>query len=376
MQIFTVDLNIPFLADILNRQTVRKNQKVANVFSSGEITNRQLIHSKTKFLIVRSTVRVVSDLLEGTDVEFVATATTGSEHIDIEYLKQKGIKFFAASGANSNSVAEYVIYSLLLWASKFQFTDLKNKKIGVIGFGNIGSKIAKYLDFMNINYLICDPFVEKNYNSNSNCNSKNITFCDIDFLINNCDVLTTHIPLTFDGEHPTHNLLNENRINKIKNNSLLIAASRGKICDEKAMLSRKNELQYVVDVWENEPIITNRELIDIALLATPHIAGHSFQGKLNATIMLVNKLNELYKMDLDLIDILEKTKLKNPFAQNEMLNYGALFEALSNSRKLLATSLEMKQQSKLNSKDFKQYFNTARLNYAEYYEILNFFTSN
>ena len=381
MQIFSVDSNIPFLVDILNDTTVSKNQRTVGSFHNGEITNKQLIESKTKFLIVRSTVKVNRELLEGTDVEFVATATTGSEHIDIEYLKQKGIKFFAASGANSNSVAEYVIFSILLWANKFQFSDLQNKKVGIIGFGNIGSKVAKYLDFMNIKYLVCDPFVEtcrdilhmpcKNWKiQNGHMQYTPTVFCDVDTVIENCDIITTHIPLTFDGEHPTNNLLNENRINKIKNNSLLISAARGKVCDENAMLNRKNELQYVIDVWENEPIVTNRELIDIALLATPHIAGHSFQGKLNATVMIANFLNEQYKTDLDLSEISEKILLNNPFEKSEMNNYYALFDALNKSRELLQTSSEMKQKIKLNSDNFKKYFNDTRLNYPQYFEIL------
>ena len=422
MQNFSVDSNIPFLVDILNDATpviaseawqstvltnrlprltarnaeknvVSKNQRTVNMFSNGEITNQQLIDSKTNFLIVRSNAKVNRELLEGTNVEFVATATTGFEHIDTEYLKQNKIKFFAASGANSNSVAEYTVFSILLWAKKNNFSELQNKKVGIIGFGNIGSKVAKYLDFMKIKYLICDPFVEENYFCNPSLRAKSEAisvnknrlphltarndglgkvFCDVDAVIENCEIITVHTPLTFDGNHPTFNLLNENRINKIKNNSLLISAARGEICDEKAMINRKNELDFAIDVWENEPVISNRELLATSLLATPHIAGHSFQGKLNATVMIAKHLNEFYKMDLDLSEISEKICLKNPFEKSEMTDYFSLFEALNKSRELLKTSSEMKQNSKLENEKFKQFFNTVRLNYPKYFEILDF----
>jgi erythronate-4-phosphate dehydrogenase len=362
---------------------LEKNGMQTYQFLGGEITNQNLIENQAEFLIVRSTTKVNEKLLKNTKIKFVATATAGIEHIDIEFLQKNNIEFFAASGSNSNSVAEYVIFAILFWLNKFDFINdldfLKEIKVGIIGFGNIGTKVAKYLDFMKIKYLINDPIVENNEKIKSQY--QNIKFCKIDEIIENSNIITTHIPLTFpeNSDFPTFNLLNSARIKKIQSNSLLISTSRHSIFDENEMLKRfednkknsKKKINFILDVFENEPFVKNRKLIDYSLLSTPHLAGHSLQGKLNGTLMILKKLNELYNFNFDYSEIEKKAAIYNSFKINEMTNLKKIFNCLFNSRKLFETSEKMKKNVNLSDEEFAKYFKNERKNYSENSEILS-----
>ncbi|MCL2040137.1 MAG: 4-phosphoerythronate dehydrogenase [Bacteroidetes bacterium] len=344
MNIFSIDTNIPLLKEIL-----LENNKTIYTFDSGQITNENLINTNTEFLIARSTLKVNKTLLENTNVKFVATATTGMEHFDIDYLNEKSIKYFGAIGANSNSVAEYIILTIL-FAFRHNYDDLRDKKVGIIGYGNIGSKVAYYLNEMGINYIICDPFKDIKHNY------------DINFLLKDCDIITLHIPLTTTGQHPTFNLLNKERIKIIKDNALLINSSRGNVCDEKELINNSNRLRYIIDTWSDEPNINNK-LVDTALISTPHIAGHSYNGKLNATKMICEELNKLYNMKLNCNIFIQEEKNKI-----DMKNYKTLFETLSKNRKIIDTSNSIK--TNIHKNNFDIYFNNFRKNYPNYLETL------
>ena len=347
MNIFSIDKNIPLLHEILKQN----DNNIIHTFNSGIITNQNLIDTKTKFLIARSTLNINEKLLKNTNVKFIATATTGTDHIDINYLNKNNIPFLAAVGANSNSVAEYIIFSIL-FAFKDNFDNLLTKTIGIVGYGNIGSKVAYYLNKMNIKHIICDPFINNN------------DFYTIDSLIEMSDIITLHIPLTQNTSHPTFNIINKNRIEKIKNNSILINTSRGGICDENEMINHIGRIKYIIDTWHNEPNITNKQLIDVALISTPHIAGHSYNGKLNATLMICKKLNELYDMNLNYNLNIPETQTDIDFS-----DFKNMFKILSTSRNIIDTSNEMKKHC--NVSNFANYFINARQNYPQYIETLN-----
>jgi erythronate-4-phosphate dehydrogenase len=367
MNYFSIDTNIPLLLEILKQN----DKNIINTFDSGKITNQELIKHQTEYLIVRSTIKVNEELLHNTNVKFVATATTGTDHVDISYLNKNNILFFVAIGANSNSVAEYVIFSLL-FAFKNDYKKLLKKTIGIIGFGNVGSKVAYYLNKMNINHIICDPFLEKNVKYS------NILFYSIDSLIKNSDIITFHVPLTTNTDYPTLNFMNKERIAELKNNSLLINTARGKVCDEKELLKHQNRLQFIIDVWENEPNI-NSQLVQTALIATPHIAGHSYNGKLNATLMICDELNKKYEMNLhyniNFNNKMEKNVNSNNINVNvnnvnviDISDFETLFNILNVSRKIINTSNEMKNE--INSTNFANYFINIRKNYPKYFETL------
>jgi len=241
-----------------------------------EITAKML--KNIDLLFVRSVTKVKPELLEGSNVKFVATATSGSDHIDKAYLAKKNIFFKDAIGSNANSVAEYVITALLTLAEKYDF-ELAGKSIGIIGVGHVGSLVAKKAAALGLKCLLNDPPRERNDSDFSGVSLEKAL---------SADFVTFHVPLTFDGLDPTFHLLNEKNVTQIfdlkNSNRVLIQTSRGPVVQTSALKNLKinKKTTLVLDVWENEPNI-DAELFSLAEIATPHIAGYSWTSKVKAT---------------------------------------------------------------------------------------------
>lgn len=244
-----------------------------------EITNSKL--KDTDVLIVRSITKVDEKLLDGTKVKFVGTATIGTDHIDLEYLKSKGIAFSDAKGCNADAVAEYV-FTFIMYASVKYGIDLKGKSIGVVGVGNIGSRIVKLANTLGMKVLKNDPPVKRLTGDNS--------FCEFDE-ISGADFITLHVPLNKEGIDKTVHLLDDNNLEKLNDGAVLINASRGQVIDNLALnkIIEKKHLIVDLDVWETEPDI-NVELLKKVEIASPHIAGYSLEGKVNGTVIIYNAL--------------------------------------------------------------------------------------
>lgn len=259
-------------------------------------------------LLVRSVTKVDKSLLEGTPVKFVGTATIGTDHIDLDYLKASGRQFAYAPGSNARAVAEYVLCAIAYWAEKTQ-ADLSAVEVGIIGAGNVGSQVALLLGRLGIAYKLNDPILEAEQAENNNGKR---AYCSIE-AIQQCQVVTCHVPLTFGGEHPTYHMIGSKFLEELGTHSLLINSSRGAVVDSKAALTALNQgsnLHCVFDVWEGEPEI-NLDLMNKALLGTPHIAGYSLEGKIRGTYMLYERLRHWLEKDavLNLSDYLPKTKV-------------------------------------------------------------------
>ena len=267
----TADENIPYVSQAFNALgTVTK-------VNGREITKQHL--QQTDILLVRSITQVNKSLLENTPVQFVASATAGFNHIDLNYLSKKGISFARAPGSNAISAAEYVFAGICYWSLK-EDKKLCGLTIGIIGCGNVGSRVKLLCESSGMHCVINDPPLEKKQTSN-------LRFSNIDEALK-CDIVTLHTPLSYDGEDPTFRLLNEDRIKRIKQNALVINASRGEVVEEPALLKRINkdkDLNLILDVWENEPAI-NPEMLKNTLIGTPHIAGYSIDGKIRGTEMI------------------------------------------------------------------------------------------
>lgn len=273
----SIDKNIPLLPDILGRFCEVKT------FNGRELKNKDLLD--TDALFVRSTTKVSDDLLADTPVKLVGTATSGTEHIDIDYLKSQNIMFGDAKGCNANSVAEYVIYSILKWHFEYGY-EIKNKTIGIIGFGNIGKLVAKYAHLMDLKVLINDsPLYDEGYNF-----PDFVKHCEYEKIFNEADIITNHIPLTFDGKYSTHNLINHNLLKYLKKDTLFIHASRGGIVNENDLLSINKRITLAIDVWSEEPDV-NTELLKKCMLASAHTAGYSRDGKLRGVKAMLELLN-------------------------------------------------------------------------------------
>lgn len=229
-------------------------------------------------LLVRSVTQVNHILLQYTKIKFVGSATIGTDHIDRDYLAHNGIQFSYAPGCNAQAVAEYVLSSVAYWAHSRQ-KDLSQCRVGIIGSGNVGSKVAQVLQLLGIECLLNDPPLAEQGGPRP--------FVSLE-AVQQCDVVTCHVPLTQGGKHPTYHLINRHFLSGMPKGSLLINSSRGAVLDNLAAFNIKRsgkDIDLVLDVWEKEPDV-NLTLMDETLIATPHIAGYSQEGKIRGTYQL------------------------------------------------------------------------------------------
>ena len=229
-------------------------------------------------LIVRSRTKVNQELLEGSKVKFIGSTVAGLDHVDQNYLNNKKIEFFSAQGCNSMAVAEFVISAIINLADKHNF-NYQEKTLGIVGVGNVGSRLAAKAQLMGIKTLLNDPPRQENENLPD--------FVDLDTALS-ADIVTFHTPLTFDGKHPSYKLLNASNFHNISNNTILINAARGGVIDEK-IWQKTQTRENIIDCWEDEPNI-NTKLQENAYWATPHIAGHSIDAKFMGSFMVYEAL--------------------------------------------------------------------------------------
>ncbi|MHC4604196.1 MAG: 4-phosphoerythronate dehydrogenase, partial [Planctomycetota bacterium] len=264
------DENIPFVAECFS--------------SIGEVevvSGREIMPSvvgDADILLVRSVTWVGADLLAGSKVRFVGTATIGFDHIDIEYLSRNNIGFASAPGSNANSAAEYVIAALLNVGQKYNL-DLQGKSIGVIGAGNVGDRVAKKAAALGMEVYLNDPPLQRQTGDSK--------YLPIEQLFD-CDFITLHTPLTFEGLDKTFHLADEKFFKSLKAGCIFVNTSRGGVVDSNALKAaiKSGKLRAVaLDVWEGEPNI-DTELLEIVDIGTPHIAGYSLDGKVAGMIMI------------------------------------------------------------------------------------------
>ena len=228
-------------------------------------------------LVIRTRTKCNEELLKDSGVKLIVTATIGTDHIDIPWCKGAGVEVRNAPGCNAPGVAQYVFASLF----KAGF-DPRKHTLGIIGHGNVGSVVAMWAEKMKIKTIITDsPKMEAGF--------QDADYKTLDEVLKNSDAVTLHVPLTKTGLHPTFHMIGKRELDLMKNSSILINSSRGGVVDENELSGRP--LSLVLDVWENEPDI-NPVLARSAFIATPHIAGYSAQGKMRASRMALQALND------------------------------------------------------------------------------------
>jgi erythronate-4-phosphate dehydrogenase len=268
------DRNIPFV------QACFAHLGKVELYSGREIT--AAVVADADALLVRSITKVNADLLRGSQVRFVATATIGLEHIDCEYLAEQGIGFSSAPGSNANSVAEYVVAGLLAVAEKHDI-QLGGKSIGIVGVGNVGKRVALKCRALGMNTVLNDPPLARQ--------SGDAQYRPLQAL-GDCDFVTLHTPLTFAGPDKTHHLADKAFFASLKPGAVFFNSSRGPVHDTDALkgaILSGHLRATVLDVWEKEPTI-DTDLLRSVDLATPHIAGYSFDGKVAGLIMIYEAL--------------------------------------------------------------------------------------
>ncbi|MFA5959853.1 MAG: 4-phosphoerythronate dehydrogenase [Tatlockia sp.] len=229
-------------------------------------------------LFCRSTLKVNEALLKNHSLRYVATASSGVDHIDSAYLQQNAITLLDAKGCNATSVTDYVTAVLAYLQKNSAFSG---KTAAVLGVGEVGSRVVSRLKALKMNVLCYDPF-KTEISSNT-----------LDE-ITQCQLIAVHANLHDEKPYPSRNLIDKDFLSQLKPHTVLINASRGGIVNEEALLHLTTPITYCTDVYQNEPYI-NQELVKFAKLCTPHIAGHSIEAKYNAVALISEQLHTAIK---------------------------------------------------------------------------------
>lgn len=230
-------------------------------------------------LLTRTRTHCDRQLLAGSRVKFIGTATIGFDHIDTEYCKEAGITWSNCPGCNAGAVEQY-IHAVLQLLQREKGIDLQNSCLGIVGVGHVGSRIDRLAKHLNMRVLHNDP---------PRANQGEKGFCSLQQIAEECDIISFHTPLITEGIYKTFHLADNDFFHLLKKKPYIINTSRGEVIDTQAILTALHEGSIsgaVIDVWENEPVI-NRELLDKVFIGTPHIAGYSADGKANATRMVL-----------------------------------------------------------------------------------------
>jgi len=278
-----IDKNIPFLRGIL--------EDYADVSYLGVSEINPTTVKEADALLIRSRTICGPELLSGSRVKFIGTATIGTDHIDTDWCENNGIKWVNAPGCNSGSVMQYITTSLLWLAEKYSF-DLREKTLGIIGVGNVGTKVQNMAYALGMNVLLNDPPRERTEGKGN--------FVSFDDAVAGSDIVTFHVPLTFSGKDKTYGLASNGFFRNTKKGLFIINSSRGGVVDESLLLKylRNNStMGAVTDVWDGEPRI-NVELMRSSDISTPHIAGYSLDGKWNASSMIIEQFSDFFGLNI------------------------------------------------------------------------------
>ena len=287
-----VDKDIPFIEGVFE-------QYASVVYLAGKEIEPESV-ADADALVVRTRTRCNSSLLEGSSVKFIATATIGTDHIDLQYCNKAGITVTNAAGCNAGGVMQYVFTSLYALAQMkgISLPDGKSnpecpsvkRVMGVIGVGNVGSRVANMGEYLGFEVLRCDPAKERQQTLKFNGGELHLKdfkdYYSLEYVLENSDIVTLHTDL-----NPTsRGMAGMQFFNSMKDGSIFINSSRGEVVVDEALISNIHRFSGVIlDVWDGEPQI-NEKLLQAADIATPHIAGYSYEGKVNGTVMSVRSL--------------------------------------------------------------------------------------
>ncbi len=329
-----IDEKIPYLADAL-----RQMGHSVVALGGDAIANAHLIDAEALF--VRTRTRCNASLLDGSAVRFIGTATIGYDHIDADYCREKGIEWTNAPGCNADAVLQYVQSTIYAWAQKSNCA-IADAVIGIVGVGQIGSRVERWARSEGMKVLLNDP---------PRAARGETGFSSLDDIAAACDIITFHPTLSTEGRYPSYHLADERFFASLQHCRLLINASRGPVVDNEALckaLACGSVSAAAVDVWEGEPRL-KLSLLQRAYVATPHIAGYSAEGKMNASRMMVEAFARYtnYKESLPLMQL--------PTPDDACINAASIPEALLSIYNPLVDTAALKSAP--------QNFETLRNNY-------------
>lgn len=261
------------------------------VYLPGSQTTKAVVHDADA-LITRTRTQCNSQLLAGSKVKYIATATIGFDHIDTDFCKRAGIAWTNAPGCNAESVNQYIASALVSWSMRRR-KELAGLTIGIVGVGNVGSRVARTCEILGMKVLLNDPPRERLEGSEK--------FVALKTIQEQADIISFHVPLNLNGADKTYHLGNEAFFQQLKQKPLVINSCRGEVIDSDAIydaLEANDVSAYIADCWEHEPDI-NLELLNQTEYGTPHIAGYSKDGKANGTKMSVQAVSRFFNLGID-----------------------------------------------------------------------------
>ena len=285
------DSNIAHLQDYFNEQVMQQPIEVI-AMAGRDIDATTIAEYQPDALLIRSVTPINAELLEGNDsVKYVGSATIGTDHVDQDYLRQRGIHFSNAAGCSKHSVAQYVLTAIFNLRPQYwrgNNSDVSDSqampvKLGIIGLGNIGSTLAGYAADLGWQVLGYDPLLP----------ASDINNASFEQVLSESDAISLHVPLTRvgDSDYPTYHLIDKQALAEIANGTILINSARGPVINEADLLrdlERNTQRQVVLDVFEHEPVVSV-ELLNQLTIATPHIAGYTLEGKLRGTQIIFDE---------------------------------------------------------------------------------------
>ena len=306
-----VDDKIPFIREAIAQISTDVIYKPGIAISPDDIHDADA-------LIIRTRTRCDETLLKGSKVSFIATATIGYDHLDIEYLKRAHITWTNCPGCNANSVGQY-IHSCLLLLEKEKGYNLSKTTVGLVGVGHVGHAVIEAIRPLGVQILLNDPPQKEALRK---AGKPHEFFLKMEELQEKCDIISFHTPLITKGPYPTFHLANKTFFNALKKQPIIINTSRGAVVDNTDVLQALKDgiiRDAIIDTWENEPNI-NQELLNLIYIGTPHIAGYSADGKANATRMSLDALCRFFHIKADY-------RIAPPQPRNPIITADSLAEA-------------------------------------------------
>ena len=292
-----IDDKIPYIKEVISQITDDAVYKKGAEICYDDVKDADA-------MIVRTRTKCNRDLLEGSSVKFIATATIGFDHIDTEYLKAAGITWMNCPGCNSGSVAQY-LRSVLILLNKDKGENIKNMTLGIVGCGHVGQKVKAAAEQLGMKVLVNDPPRQDAGEEGD--------FVSLDEIKKSCDIITFHTPMVKEGRYKTVHIADKNFFNTLSKTPYIINTSRGGVVDNNELLKALKTGKVkdaIIDTWENEPDI-NLELLERIYIGTPHIAGYSADGKVNADNMVIEGLCQYF-------NIKKSFKIEPPKLPNEI----------------------------------------------------------
>jgi erythronate-4-phosphate dehydrogenase len=305
-----IDDKIPYIRDVISQITSDAIYLPGSSITASDVRDADA-------LIVRTRTRCDEQLLGGSRVKFVATATIGFDHLDTEFLNRAGISWMNCPGCNSGSVAQYV-RSVLILLQRDKGIEPQKTTLGIVGCGHVGSKVRAIAQKMGFRVVVSDPPLGMH--------------CDL----HECDIITYHVPLTRTGQWPTWHLADESFLRSLSRVPIIINTSRGEVVDNRALtdaLDCCKVSEAVIDTWENEPRIS-LDLLRRVYIGTPHIAGYSADGKVNANRMVIDGLCRHFGLRNNFKLSPPAMNRKIVFGNNQNENFLQIYNPLYDSEKL------------------------------------------